>query len=160
MMHFGHCQADGSVESRPLQFRARDSGLDGVTISEKRRAGPPDKTMKNLNQEAENADPLREILRSWTLDASLPPRFQEQVWERIARTEAQPQGGVWDVFVSWAQLLLGRPKVALSYVTVLLALGTAAGSWMAQVESSRVDEALGKRYVQSVDPYQAVALNQ
>ena len=116
--------------------------------------------MKNLNQEAENSDPLREILHSWTMDASLPPRFQEKVWQRIARAEAQAQGGVWDVLVSWLQLLLGRPKIALSYVTVLLALGTAAGSWMAQVQSSRVDEALGKRYVQSVDPYRAAALTQ
>lgn len=116
--------------------------------------------MKNLNQEAENADPLRDILRAWTVEASLPPRFQEHVWQRIARAEAQAQGGAWDVFVSWLQLLLGRPKIALSYVTVLLALGTAAGSWMAQVQSSRMDEALGKRYVQSVDPYQAAALNQ
>jgi hypothetical protein len=115
---------------------------------------------KNLNQEAENAEPLREILCSWTVETALPPRFHEQVWQRIARSEAHQQGGAWDVFVSWLQLLLGRPKVALSYVTVLLALGAATGSWMAQVESSRADQALGTRYVQSVDPYQAAALNQ
>ena len=116
--------------------------------------------MKSLSQEAENADTLHEVLRSWTVHSSLPPRFQEQVWQRISRAEAQHQGGAWDLFLSWLQLLLGRPKIALSYVTVLFVLGTAAGSWMAQTESRRVDDTLGKRYLQTVDPYQAVARNQ
>jgi hypothetical protein len=117
--------------------------------------------MKTPNQPAEKPDPLHEILCAWTVSASLPPYFRDQVWQRIARAEARPTlGTLFRPTLLTLYHSLCRPKVALSYVTVLLAIGVAAGSWMAQLESRRVDETLGRRYVQTVDPYQAVALNQ
>jgi hypothetical protein len=116
--------------------------------------------MKRLNQEVESTDPIRELLRSWAVSASLPPRFQEHVWRRIARANVQPTLVTLLRFTLYTlQRLLSSPKIALSSVTILIAGGMAAGSWLAQVETSRVDEALGVRYVQSVDPYQALVLN-
>ncbi len=116
--------------------------------------------MKTLNQHAENADPLHELLRTWTVGAALPPHFQDQVWQRIARAEARPMLlTLLHSTLLTLQSSLCRPKVAFSYVTVLLALGVAAGSWEAQIQSSRVDAALGMRYVQSVDPYHTAAVN-
>lgn len=117
--------------------------------------------MKPNKQEPENDEHLRSLLREWVVDAPLPPRFQEQVWQRIERAGARPTLlTLWRSTLLALQRSLARPKLAFSYVTVLLAVGVAAGSWAAQIQSSRLDTALGLRYVQSVDPYKTVALNQ
>ena len=106
-------------------------------------------------------DQLREVLREWTVDTPLPPRFQEQVWRRIAKAEAKPQSAkrLWSWLLHLAEVNLPRPKFAYSYVAILLLLGVVGGAWAAQRETNRLDTALGSRYVQSIDPYQKVALN-
>jgi ABC-type dipeptide/oligopeptide/nickel transport system permease component len=115
--------------------------------------------MKPNNQTSENDEPLRTILREWVVDAPLPARFQEQVWQRIERADAQPKNALWPVLLRLADALLPRPKLAFAYAAVLLAAGIAAGSWTAQIQSSRLDAALGSRYILSVDPYKTVALS-
>ena len=106
-------------------------------------------------------DQLREVLREWTVAPPLPPRFQEQVWRRIARAEAKPQPAkrLWSWLLHLAEMNLPRPNFAYSYVAILLLLGVVGGAWAAQRETNRLDAALGSRYVQSIDPYQKVALN-
>ena len=47
-----------------------------------------------------------------------------------------------------------RPAVAVAYATVLLIAGVAAGYWQARNQTAHLDDELGTRYVQSVDPYQ------
>lgn len=97
---------------------------------------------------------LNEALQSWKVEAPLPPRFQEEVWRRIARSDS----GADLPFLAKALRILSesfaRPKVAWVYITVLLACGVAAGSWTAQVKSSEMEAALGSRYVHTIDPYQ------
>jgi hypothetical protein len=97
---------------------------------------------------------LTEALREWVVDMPLPPRFEEGVWRRISRTETQPQTGLWVRALRSLSESFARPKVAYAYITILLVFGMAAGSWTAQVKSSRLETALGERYVGSVDPYQ------
>ena len=111
------------------------------------------------NQDPENEDRLRALLRSWVVDTPLPPRFQEQVWRRIERAEPRPASPFLAGFFRLVEVALPRPKVAFAYVTVLLALGITAGAWAVQAKTSRTDAALGLRYVQSVDPYKAPASN-
>lgn len=111
------------------------------------------------NRQPENEENLDRALRQWTVDAPLPPRFQERVWQRIERPDARPKTALWPVLLGLADLLLPRPRLAFAYAAVLLAAGVGAGSWAAQVQSSRLDAALGLRYVQSVDPYKTVALD-
>jgi hypothetical protein len=106
----------------------------------------------------ENDEPLRQALRQWTVDTPLPPRFQEEVWRRIARAEAMPQTTFWTRLFGLAQMALPR-KLAYSYAAILLLLGVVGGAWAAQRETNRLDTVLGSRYVQSIDPYQKVALN-
>lgn len=101
----------------------------------------------------ESDERLRTLLRSWVVDTPLPPRFQEQVWRRIERLEAQPT--LWTLLRSTLLTSLPRPKVAFAYVSVLLALGVTAGAWAAQVKTSRTEADLGSRYVQAIDPYKA-----
>ncbi len=112
------------------------------------------------NQIPQDDESLRAVLRQWTLNAPLPPRFQQQVWRRIARAETKPETTVWAWLLNLVEVALPRPKVAYSYVAILLLFGAAAGSWAAQRKTNGLDAALGWRYVQSVDPYQTLALSE
>lgn len=109
------------------------------------------------NLTPEDDQSLRRILRQWTVDTPLPPRFHEQVWRRIARAETQPATTPWDRLSRWIEVLLPRPQCAFSYVAALLVLGIAAGSLAAQVRAKHLDADLGMRYVQSLDPFHAAA---
>ncbi len=98
-------------------------------------------------------DPLDKVLTEWKLAAPLPPGFQEQVWQRIAKDERKPErraaGTLWRLIA----VLLPRPQFAYAYLAALAAFGVAAGSWAAQIKTSRLDSQLSVRYVQSIDPY-------
>ncbi len=101
--------------------------------------------------------PLGGVLKEWQVKASLPPRFQERVWKRIALAEAPaaPRSGVL-AWLDGLQALLSRPGLAAGYVAVLLALGFGLG-WVRGLEkSAQIDETLSSRYVQVMDPYQSV----
>ena len=82
------------------------------------------------NQEPENSRALDKTLEQWVVDAPLPPRFQEQVWQRIAQAEAKPVPSFQAVFLRLLEVVMPQPKIAFSYVTALLVLGVAAGSSM------------------------------
>ena len=112
------------------------------------------------NHQSENDEQLHEALRQWIVDTPLPPRFQEQVWQRIARAETKPQTTItfWAWLLHFVEVNLPRPKVAYSYVAILLLFGVVGGAWAAQRQTNRLDAALGSRYVQSIDPYQKVAM--
>jgi hypothetical protein len=113
----------------------------------------------NTNQTPENDEALRKVLRQWTVDVPLPPRFQERVWQRIARAETRPAPARWHDLWRLIEVVLPRPKVAVAYLSVLLMLGLAAGSLSAQIKTRRMDSELSVRYVQSIDPYRADASN-
>lgn len=98
---------------------------------------------------------LRQVLHTWKLDAPLPPRFEEGVWNRIASSEADA------VFVTpltalrlWLRQMALKPAFAVSYAAILLGLGIAGGFWQSQVTAQRDAEAMSTRYVQMIDPYQ------
>ena len=113
----------------------------------------------NTNQQLESDDLLRKILHQWAVDSPLPPRFQEQVWQRIAKAEEKPEAALWPAILRLIQVVLPRPKFAFAYMAVLLGLGVAAGSWTAQMKADRLDSNLSLRYVQSIDPYRADSSN-
>ena len=101
--------------------------------------------------------PLRELLKEWKPEVSLPPGFQEQVWRRIERTEvaAEPSITLATVFTNWITNLLPKPALATAYMTVLFIVGASAGWSQARQESDRVTGELGTRYAEAVDPYQS-----
>lgn len=100
---------------------------------------------------------LSALLSECKVTVTLPPRFQEGVWRRIARQEDEPStlAALWLTCARWVDTRLRRPGLAVSYVAVLLVIGASAGWAQAQQERSRVTEQMSQRYVQSVDPYQA-----
>ena len=107
------------------------------------------------NQEPDQDERLRAVLREWVVDAPLAPRFQDQVWQRIARAEAPSASSFWAGLVRLVEVVLPRPRIAFSYVAALLVLGVAAGSVTAQIKSRHLDATLSAHYVQSVDPFRA-----
>ncbi len=111
----------------------------------------------NMNEGPEADDALRKVLGQWTVDVPLPPRFQETVWQRIAKADPKPEPAVWTGLWRLIEVVLPRPKFAFAYLAVLLASGVTAGSWAAHTKSSRLDSELSMRYVQSINPYRADA---
>ncbi len=111
----------------------------------------------NADRNPQKDETLGRLLRQWTVDAWLPPRFQEQVWQRIAKSETRAQAassaGLWRLI----EAILPRPRFAYAHLAVLLVTGGAAGSFAAQIKTSRLDSELSMRYVQSIDPYRADA---
>jgi hypothetical protein len=109
--------------------------------------------MKPKNSSEENDPPLKGVLGHWKVDATLPPRFQENVWRRIAQQEASasPRRS----FISWIEAAFKRPVLVTSYVTVLLLIGLTTGYRQAQDKTVREQSQERTLYVQSVDPYQA-----
>ena len=107
------------------------------------------------NQPAEKDGDLDQVMKQWPVDAPLPARFQEQVWNRIASAEANPEvaNSVWTWFRRMVDANLPRPKFAYAYMAVLLLLGVVSGAWAAQRQANRLNADLGSRYVQTVDPY-------
>lgn len=91
-----------------------------------------------------------ELLKKWTVEASVPTNFNSVVWRRI---EERRRVGVAEAIQQWFTELFARPAVALAYLSITLLVGLAA----AQVQSSKVLRERASeweaRYVQSVDPY-------
>ena len=108
--------------------------------------------MKPKDPSEENDPVLSNVLGHWKVDATLPPRFQENVWRRIAQkeVEASPRQS----FISWIEAALKRPALVTSYVTVLLFIGLTTGYLRGHDKTMREQSHERTLYVQSVDPYQ------
>lgn len=100
-----------------------------------------------------NNEKMSAALRVWKVSESLPPRFQEQVWSRIARAEVARGQWLTDA-VAFVERLFARPALAYAYAVLLLTLGLTGGYAAAQQQEARMDSQLAVRYVQSIDPYQ------
>jgi len=112
--------------------------------------------MKENEQHRDEA--LRKLLKEWRVDASLPPRFQETVWQRIERAEhlhRPDTSSRWAIISHWISTALARPAFATSYLAVLLVIGVTAGWAHARRDSSHLKDELGLRYVHVLDPYLA-----
>jgi len=97
---------------------------------------------------------LSKLLRRCKTEASLPPRFQEAVWQRIARAGAGITVPLWQRLIFRMEAAFSRPALAASYIAVLLFTGLGAGYWHAEGRTTHAASELRMRYVQSVDPYQ------
>ena len=101
-----------------------------------------------------NDEKLSGLLQEWRTEVSLPPRFQEGVWQRIERAETPTKLSGWPAIVRWIGQVLPRPALAASYIVILFTFGLTAGWAEARHTTSHVKNELGDRYVQSLDPYQ------
>jgi len=106
------------------------------------------------NEPKKNQDTLDKYLREWCVSAPLPARFQEQVWKRIEHEEPATQAGPWLMFQQLVESMFVHRRLALSYLTVALVVGSAAGYWQGRGQATELESNLGQQYIQSVDPYQ------
>jgi hypothetical protein len=100
----------------------------------------------------QNEEAFSRVLREWKIKNPLPPRFEESVWHRIQRSEAQ--GPAWKEWFSRLASALTRPALGTSYLAVLLLAGLLAGYWQARAANAQAEARLSARYVQVIDPYQ------
>ena len=98
-------------------------------------------------------EPLRGLLHEWRVSAPLPPRFEEQVWRRIARAEDQAPVPWWMALFAWLQMPLPRPALSVAVLLIFLTTGLIMGYWQAENRSVQLNSTLSTRYVQSIDPY-------
>jgi hypothetical protein len=102
----------------------------------------------------EKDEKLSKLLHTWKLDAQLPPRFKERVWQRIERGESTAKIAFWKVIAARIEATFVQRGFAAAYVAVLLLAGMGAGYWKASDRTARVESEWRTRYVQTVDPYQ------
>ncbi len=102
----------------------------------------------------EKDEVLSKLLRTWTSEAPVPPRFQESVWKRIERANSGVKVPLWRVLVAQMEAAFRRPAFAVVYVSILLIAGIGAGYWHAEDSAAQAKSELRARYVQSIDPYQ------
>jgi len=108
-----------------------------------------------MSRDPNNDKALKDALRAWTVQTPLPPCFQKNVWRRIEAAECEQQcPTAWALLVGWFSRFMARPAVTVAYATVLVAVGVTLGVKQVQTTSTHLENRLGQRYVQSVDPFQ------
>ena len=109
-----------------------------------------------MNDKSNNESdvPLKSVLQEWRINSPLPPRFQEQVWRRIERQEANAPKPFWFLMVNWFRSSVVHPRWAVAYAAILLLVGLTGGFLRAQYDNTKLDGMMQARYVQSIDPYQ------
>jgi hypothetical protein len=106
-----------------------------------------------MKPENPNDPSLSRVLHEWKTESPLPPQFNEQVWQRIARAEL-PTAHPLSLLRTWLAETFTRRAFAVSYASVLLLVGLFTGLWQGHANSARVSQTLSTRYVQMMDPYQ------
>ncbi|MBL9207375.1 MAG: hypothetical protein JNN01_20005 [Opitutaceae bacterium] len=103
----------------------------------------------------QDRDPLEELLKSWKVEATLPPRFQEDVWRRIDRAEQRSASSISKWFIGlaahWASLLR-KPIGAAAYLSTLLIVGSLTGVWRSDRKVDQTEIAWRAAYLQAVVP--------
>ncbi|MGZ4971795.1 MAG: hypothetical protein ACXWBP_03625 [Limisphaerales bacterium] len=97
---------------------------------------------------------LDSLLRQWRCDAPLPPRFRENVWNRIEAQRPVYSPPLWSLVLDWLKSSFPRPALAAAYVTIFLIIGLAGGWVQAQHQNAKINGELETRYLQSIDPNQ------
>lgn len=96
---------------------------------------------------------LRARLRSWRVQAEVPPSFQADVWRKIAARQAAaekpPLAAGW---LEWFLGQLGQPRYAVPVGLTLLAVSLGLARLQADSANGRTWRTLQTRYVVSIDP--------
>jgi hypothetical protein len=98
-------------------------------------------------------DPLDRKLKAWKVSPPVPPRFQENVWNRIAALDKSPAVSFWRALEERLARAFLRPAFASAYLVLLLTLGMGTGFWQARTQTTEWEKTLAEKYVQAVDPY-------
>jgi len=92
---------------------------------------------------------LGRLLREWQPQVNLPPRFESEVWRRIALAQEKPVSGF---NFDWLFRIANQPRLAFASVMTAVVLGMGLATWQAQQSYHQEIIASKVRYIQSVDP--------
>ncbi len=100
---------------------------------------------------------LKALLRDSKTEAEMPPRFESEVWHRIASAE-EKRASRWHF--DWLFRGMVQPRLAFAVVVAAMVLGGGLASVRAQQNYHHALAVGEARYIQSVDPLaQAFASN-
>jgi hypothetical protein len=105
-------------------------------------------------QNDDRDDELSDVLKEWRVEASLPPRFREGVWRRIAIS--QEKRGAWigfwrSVAFRW-EAIVQKPIGVAACLVFFAAVGVGIGTWHAREFTQSAQTAWQYAYFQSVSP--------
>src|SRR5260221_1622734 len=92
---------------------------------------------------------LDALLRDWQPQVDLPPRFESEVWRRIALAQEKPAS--WLNF-DWLFQITNQPKLAFAIVMTAVVLGAGLAAWQAPQSYHQGISTAKIRYIQTVDP--------
>ncbi len=110
---------------------------------------PQHKLMKPAHHDPE----LRQLLRAWPGNASLPPRFRAGVWQRITTAERVAAPAL--SLPAWLANWFAQPACAPVCTAVLLFAGLGTGYYWAGHAAARWEAQLSSQYAASINPYAA-----
>jgi len=100
--------------------------------------------MKNNSDEK-----LRILLKEWTPEVDIPPRFRSEVWSIIASKQAARENNFIFRIASLLSEWSFRPAFAYAVCTLSIMLGLFLGIR----QTTPATHELKSHYIQSVDPY-------
>ena len=99
---------------------------------------------------SDNEPRLDDLLKDWQPKVDLPPRFESEVWRRIALAEEKRAG--WFDF-DWLFAITCQPRLALAIVATAVILGSDFANWQARQNYHHEMAAAESRYFHSVNPF-------
>jgi hypothetical protein len=93
---------------------------------------------------------LKALLNEWQPQVDLPPRFESEVWKRIALAQEKSANRFsWE----WLWGITCPPRVAFALVLTAVFFGMVSADLRAQETYHHEMAAAESRYVRSVDPF-------
>ena len=111
--------------------------------------------MNDTNHPSESRPQGLDDLQIWKVDLPIPPRFQADVWQKIAARQAQHS--VWSRLAEWFERALLRPQFAMALILVAGLTGGGLAQLKVRQANAQSFRALEAQYVASIDPYAHVA---
>ena len=93
---------------------------------------------------------LKALLDNWKPQVDLPPRFESEVWHRVAQAQER-RSEFWSL--DWLVRLTCQPRLAFAIVVVAVLLGSGLANWQAERNYHRDIAASKSRYIRSIDPF-------
>lgn len=97
-------------------------------------------------------DNLNPKLHAWKTDVQIPPRFQAEVWQRIAVREEARRQSIWNRIREGLLVPLGKPQYATAVLAVSISLSLGVAHLNASHANAKHWKQLEARYVNSIVP--------
>lgn len=94
---------------------------------------------------------LKRQLSAWNVEIEVPPRFQSEVWAKIAARE-KTQHAWWESLRDIFATAFAQPQMAGAVVALGLALSVGTAFFKAQDSNALMGRELESRYVATINP--------